>query len=310
MTVLLGCEATARSLGDPLHVALNETYTIENWMYTGFPLTSGCSIFGFTPLPTMILTENYSFNELLRICFPPSGNDVCYAIADKMTGEIANWSGHTTTAPNFVQLMNDRAAQIGMDDTLFTNPAGVDNGNPYSTAYDMWLLSLEAMENPLFRDIANSTDFIVDKMLPSGEVGIFQSFNVNASYTWLKNMKSRDSRIVGLKPGGTPGAKTTGVVAAEISPITKRLAHANGFGWDDGVYARDRLAELVQLGMSFCNTDFGDSPSGITGLPGPITHQQWNANDETRQAIQFGSFDSHLKQTRLHRATATRIGSN
>ncbi len=288
MTLLLGCEATTRSPADPLHVALNETYTIEDWMYEAFPFTSGCSIFGFTPLPTQVLTENFTFEELLHMCFPPSGNDVCYAIADKMTNGIAEWTGHTSTAAAFVQLMNDRAAQIGMTHTHFTNPAGVDSGDPYSTAYDMWLLGVESMKNPLFREVANTTDFFVDKLMAVGEIGIYQSFSTNVSYGWLNSMKGRDSRIVGIKPGGTPGAKTTGVVAASPSAISNRHVHANGFRWYDSDYAKDKLAELAQLALSFCNTPV-DGPGGLAG---PIQPTHWNVNDGIGEAIQFGSFDS------------------
>ena len=122
-----------------------------------------------------------------------SGNDSCYAIADAMTGEADSWLGHYDTVPQFVQLMNDRAAQIGMNDSHFSNPAGVRNAQPTSTAYDMWLLSKEAMKNELFRDLVSTRDFPMQKIVASGEVGIFQNANVNVSYGWLKSMQSNES---------------------------------------------------------------------------------------------------------------------
>jgi hypothetical protein len=125
MTLLLGCEATQRPQNDPLRVGLDEIYVIEPWMYQAFPSTSNSSMFLFTPLPNNQPPETYTFNELLRILFPPSGNDVSYAIADRMFGDVDTWAGFNGTAPGFVSLMNERAQTIGMTDTTFTNPAGL-----------------------------------------------------------------------------------------------------------------------------------------------------------------------------------------
>ncbi|MBK8232396.1 MAG: hypothetical protein IPK72_17905 [Candidatus Eisenbacteria bacterium] len=58
--------------------------------------------------------------------------------------------------------MNARAAPLGMDDTFFTNPAGLDAGGPYSTAADMALLARAAMENPLVREVVKRTEHTID----------------------------------------------------------------------------------------------------------------------------------------------------
>ncbi|MDB4544881.1 hypothetical protein N9Z83_02955, partial [Akkermansiaceae bacterium] len=102
MTLLLGCEATQRPQNDPLRVGLNESYAIESWMYQAFPSTSNSTMYLFTPLPANQPAELYTFNELLRILFPPSGNDVAYAIADKMFGDIGQWDGFENTGLGFV----------------------------------------------------------------------------------------------------------------------------------------------------------------------------------------------------------------
>jgi D-alanyl-D-alanine carboxypeptidase len=286
MTVLLGCEATARPLIDPFHVALDEEYTIEDWLANTFPPSSGCSIFGYAPLGIDV----QSFENLLRQCIMVSGNDSAHAIADAMTGEANAWFEHTGTVPIFVNLMNTRAAELDMDDTFFTNPPGVDDGEPYSTAYDMWLLAKTAMQNELFRNIVGHTG-VAMKHFVSPETGIFQESHSKIAYGWLVDLKSRDKRIVGLKPGGTPGAGTTGVVALQPGDSPTELAYADGFGWADGGTSKDQLIALAQLAARYCGDplDYDPPPGGLTG---PIVEATWRAGDTVREGVQAVDFPS------------------
>src|SRR5262249_21610678 len=147
----------------------------------GFPPSTGCSVFGF-PAPSDV----FSFEELLRTCVMVSGNDSAHAIADVVTGEINAWVGQTGNAPLFVQRMNDRADQLGMADTHFTNPPGVDDGDPYSSAYDMYLLSRAAMKNSRFANIVGTTGFTLDHLVAAAEAGVFVEATDTVSYSWLK----------------------------------------------------------------------------------------------------------------------------
>ena len=75
----------------------------------------------------------------------PSGNDAANATAVKIAGSIEN----------FAVLMNNRAKEIGMNNTSFVTPSGLDDYTDYhySTAYDMALLTKEALKNPIFKEI-------------------------------------------------------------------------------------------------------------------------------------------------------------
>ncbi|MDR2687844.1 MAG: D-alanyl-D-alanine carboxypeptidase [Oscillospiraceae bacterium] len=72
-----------------------------------------------------------------------SGNDAANAAAIHLAGSL----------PAFADLMNRRAAEIGMTRTHFVTPSGLDAEGHVSTAYDMALLGLEALRNPVFREI-------------------------------------------------------------------------------------------------------------------------------------------------------------
>jgi serine-type D-Ala-D-Ala carboxypeptidase (penicillin-binding protein 5/6) len=76
-----------------------------------------------------------------------SGNDAAIAIAEHVAGSVEG----------FVFLMNQKAAEIGMTNTEFANPHGLDDAeNHYSTAYDMALLMRYAMQNEEFRKISET----------------------------------------------------------------------------------------------------------------------------------------------------------
>ena len=76
-----------------------------------------------------------------------SGNDAAVAIAKYVGGDVNK----------FVEMMNEKAKEIGMKNTTFNNPSGLDQekGN-YSTAYDMAILTSYAMKNEEYRNIVST----------------------------------------------------------------------------------------------------------------------------------------------------------
>lgn len=86
--------------------------------------------------------ENLVYGMLLQ-----SGNDAANVTAMMLGGTIEKFS----------ELMNQRAREIGMNNTNFVTPSGLDDENHYSTAYDMALLGCEAIKNAEFRKICSKT---------------------------------------------------------------------------------------------------------------------------------------------------------
>ena len=85
--------------------------------------------------------EVYTLQELLYGLMLSSGNDAATALAIYCGG----------TVEGFAQLMNDKAAQLGMKDSHFVNPHGLDAPEHYSTARDLGILAAYAMADPIFR---------------------------------------------------------------------------------------------------------------------------------------------------------------
>ncbi len=91
------------------------------------------------------LGQEVSMRSLLYGLMLKSGNDAALVIAERVAG----------SEQQFVELMNKKAEEIGMFNTVFNNPHGLDvheEGN-YSTVFDMALLMCEALENPMFKEI-------------------------------------------------------------------------------------------------------------------------------------------------------------
>lgn len=85
--------------------------------------------------------ENMLYGLMLR-----SGNDAATAIAEHVGGSLEG----------FVHLMNEEARLIGMTNSQFKNPSGLDEEGHYSTANDMAKLTAYALRNPVFRDIVKT----------------------------------------------------------------------------------------------------------------------------------------------------------
>ncbi len=84
--------------------------------------------------------EVLTLQELLYGMMLSSGNDAATALAIYCGG----------TVEGFAQLMNDKARMLGLTNTHFVNPHGLDAPGHYSTARDLALLAAEAMKNPIF----------------------------------------------------------------------------------------------------------------------------------------------------------------
>ena len=79
----------------------------------------------------------------LMLC---SGNDAAAAIAEHIGG----------SEKKFVALMNERARALGAENTNYANPHGLPAKNHYSTAYDLALITCEALKNERFREIIST----------------------------------------------------------------------------------------------------------------------------------------------------------
>lgn len=152
----------------------------------------------------------------------PSGNDAANATAVRIAGSI----------DNFAVLMNNRAKQIGMTKTSFVTPSGLDDYTDYhySTAYDMALLTREAMKNPEFRVICSSQKAELSYGNPPYTRWLFNSNRLLKSY----------KGIIGVKTGFTDKARRCLVSACERDGTTLICVTLNApSDWNDHIQLYD-----------------------------------------------------------------------
>ena len=131
--------------------------------------------------------EKIKINDLLYGLMLRSGNDAAIVLATNTLG-----------IKKFVDKMNETAKLIGMKDTVFENPHGLDdNTKNYSTAYDMVLLSNYAYNNKDYRKIISTKKYITKSS--------------KKSYVWYNRMSllNKYKNCVGGKNGYTPKAGKT-----------------------------------------------------------------------------------------------------
>jgi D-alanyl-D-alanine carboxypeptidase (penicillin-binding protein 5/6) len=87
--------------------------------------------------------EELTVEELLYGLLLPSDNVAASVIARHVTGSEST----------FVRLMNDWVAEMGLQDTHFANPHGMDQGNHYSSAYDLAQIARQVLTHPILADI-------------------------------------------------------------------------------------------------------------------------------------------------------------
>lgn len=126
--------------------------------------------------------ERVPVRDLLAATAIRSANDASYALAEYVAG----------TADDFVRIMNERAAELGMENTHFTNPEGLDDPDHYTTAADIAIMSRELIQYP---EVLEWTSTWIGKMRD----GTYDLFNTNRL---IKEYDGAD----GLKTGHTDKA--------------------------------------------------------------------------------------------------------
>ncbi len=139
--------------------------------------------------------EKLTVEDLLYAMLLESANDAAAAIAIEIGGSIEG----------FADLMNQKALSLGLKDTHFTNPHGLDDEAHYTTARELAIIAREAMKNEKFAEIVST----YKKTIPLNETeGVRLLINHN------KLLKSYDGAI-GIKTGYTKKSGRCLVSAAE-----------------------------------------------------------------------------------------------
>ena len=159
--------------------------------------------------------EILKLSEIVKGMMAVSGNDAANAAAFTVAGSIEGFSA----------LMNEKAKQLGMKNTNFVTPSGLDDENHYSTARDMALLCCYAMKNDDFKKIVSQKSIDVSYIFPEGKTQTCVNHN---------KLLSTYKGCIGIKTGFTKKAGRTLTSCAERDGVRLiAVTLDDGNDWND-----------------------------------------------------------------------------
>ena len=237
MTCLLTLEAV-----DEGKLTLDQVVTASSSIHTG--IGEGAS--------TADIKEGEEIRviDLLYAALIPSANEACNVMAEAVAGDVAS----------FVDLMNQRAAELGMTDTHFANTHGYHDDNHYTSAYDVFLMCQEAMKHETFRTIVTTKSYDMPATNIHPEVRTVHSTNALIS-NW---------NVTGYLYSYATGIKT---------------GHTNESGYCLAAAATKEDRSLISVVMG-CEREPGTSGSkGRTDFSETIRLFEWGFNNFSTQTI-------------------------
>lgn len=135
--------------------------------------------------------DTVSVRELLEATLVPSGTDAVYALAEHLGGGSVG---------EFVAEMNRKAKEMGLKNTHFENPAGLDNRGHYSSAADLAKVTRAAMRHTEFREIVGKTEVTIttqDRKISLDTTNLLIAQNSGYDYEAADGVKTGTSPAAG-----------------------------------------------------------------------------------------------------------------
>ena len=185
--------------------------------------------------------EQLPVSDMLKGIAVASANDGCVAMAEHIAGSESE----------FVTKMNEKAAQLGMNNTNFVNTNGLDEENHYSSARDVAIMSRELLRYP---EITKYTSIWTDEL----RGGKFQLANTNKLVRFYSGAN-------GLKTGSTSAAlcclsasaKRDGMqlIAVVLGSPTSDKRFSSARALLDYGFANYKIRKLISEGEELCDVD-------------------------------------------------------
>ena len=177
--------------------------------------------------------ERMTVRDLLEALLLESANDAAVTLAEGVAG----------SADAFVAAMNERAAELGLEDTSYANPIGFDDPFNYSTASDLAALTLELLERPRF---ARVVDMPLAELESGSRPRVIDNRNtLVASYPFVNGVKTGHTLGAGYvligSAEGAGGARVVSVVMGEPSEAARDADTLKLLRWGLARFRRVRV---------------------------------------------------------------------
>ena len=183
--------------------------------------------------------EEMTVRDLMKGITMASANDATVALAERIGG----------TEQNFVNMMNEKVKELGLKNTHFVNPTGLDEENHYSSAYDMGMIAKELLTHEEILEFSSVYEDYIRQDTPNK----FWVFNTNKFSRFYEGAD-------GLKTGFTDNAGYCMAVTAKRDDM--RLI-AVVLGEETGKVRNEETSELLDYGFNMYKVDLVKSKDEI-----------------------------------------------
>jgi len=216
--------------------------------------------------------DSVSVRELLTAALVPSGTDAVYALAEHLGGG---------SVEQFVGKMNEKARGMGLKNTRFENPAGLDTRGNYSSARDLARIVREAMKYPEFREIVGKSEAAIttqDRRIDLVNTNLLVVPNSGYEYEPATGAKTGTSPAAGpcLVATATSGEESYVAVVLNAAEDLQRFEAARaaleyGFGEfeRESLVGRGDVHGKLQLPFRRDESVKLVAAKSVTGLAGP-----------------------------------------
>jgi len=173
-------------------VVIQESDLVDTSVYSNMALQEG---------------DTLTVSLLLYGLLIPSGNDGARALARHVGAKLSGSEDNRVATEAFVNEMNAYAAELGLDNSRFTNSHGEDSPNAYSSAEDVSILARELMKSELLRNIVSQPAYRFTSVGP--EQRVYEKSTTNK--------RLGQNGVVGIKTGTTVDAGGNVVLAREVN---------------------------------------------------------------------------------------------
>lgn len=226
--------------------------------------------------------EQMTVSDLFKGVAVASGNDAVVALAEAVAG----------TVEEFVVLMNDKVKELGLNDTNFKNPHGLDDANHYSSAYDMVFIARELVKHgkvleftSIYEDYlrkGTSREFWLTNTnkltrFKAGVDGLKTGYTKEAGYCLTATMKKDNMRLVST----VMGEETSTIRNTEISALL------------DYGYAKYKMYEVVEKGKTIANKEIEKGNKKYVDI---VTRDSYNVVTEKNNKLGEITYDVELNE--------------
>lgn len=167
--------------------------------------------------------EVLTMYQMLECLLVASGNDAAAVIATHIGGSVEK----------FVEMMNERSAELGCTGTHYVNPSGLHDENHYTTAEDLLKVTVEAMKYPVFVEIVGTAQVTIPETNKVDHPRYFN--NTNQLISQAVTSENLYSKATGVKTGHTTPAGYCLVSSAEDAGLSFIAVVLGGYiGEEDG----------------------------------------------------------------------------